>query len=139
MRAGKGKKTKRSPVYVFLPVPPRNSLCAPSHHPLLTPLPWSPALFLKSMLPFPALGQFVEEAGKRVSIHFTIAFIQTETGATNLILTVYGTRARDRKRSPAKIFQSSCVHLYATAMNSFTCYLLPQFKYKKFLTFSFMV
>ena len=139
MRAGKGKKTKRSPVSVFCSGYSPNSLRARSHHHLLAPLACSPAPFLKSVLPFPALGQFVEEAGKSVFIHFTIAFIQTERRATNLILSVYGTLARDRKRSPVKIFQSSCVHLYATAMNSFTCYLLPQFKNRKFHTFSFMV
>ena len=99
MRAGKGKKTKRSPVSIFLPITHRIR-CALV--PLLAPLACSPAPFLKSVLPFPALGQFVEEAGKSVFIHFTIAFIQTERGATNLILSVYGTLAQDRKRSPVK-------------------------------------
>ena len=97
-----GKKDEAFPCVCFSSRYSPNSLRARSHHPLLAPLACSPAPFLKSALPFPALGQFVEEAGKSVSIHFTIAFIQTERRATNLILSVYGTLARDRKRSPVK-------------------------------------
>ena len=131
-----GKKDEAFPCVCFSSRYSPNSLRARSHHPLLAPLACSPAPFLKSVLPVPALGQFVEEAGKSVSIHFTIALIQTERRATNLILSVYGTLARDRKRSPVKNLPATAT---ATAINSFTCYLLPQFKYKKFHTFSFMV
>lgn len=97
-----GKKDEAFPCVFFSSHYSPNSLCAGSHHPLLAPLAWSPAPFFKSVLSFPALGQFVEEEGKNVSIHFTIAFIQTERGATNLILSVYGTLARYRKRSHVK-------------------------------------
>lgn len=97
-----GKKDEAFPCVCFSSRYSPNSLRARSHHPLLAQLACSPAPFFKSVLPFPALGQFVEEAGKSVSIHFTIAFIQTERGATNLILSVYGTLAQDRKRSPVK-------------------------------------
>ena len=93
-----GKNDHAFPCVYFSSHYSPNSLCACSHHPLLAPLAWSPAPFLKSVLPSPAMGQFVEETGKSVSIHFTImiAFIQTERGS------VYGTLARDRTRSHVK-------------------------------------
>lgn len=104
MRAGKGKKTKRSPVSIFLPIAPRiRSALVP-----IIPY-WHHLLGLQHPFQSPcSLSQPWDSSWRRQGkvypkgIHFTIAFIQTERGATNLILSVYGTLARDRKRSPVK-------------------------------------
>ena len=139
MRAGKGIKTKRSPVSVFLPVTPRiRSALVPIipywHHLLFLQHPFLSPCSLSQ--PWDSLWR---RHGKSVSIHFTIAFIQTERGATNLILSVYGTLAWDRKRSPVKNLPEYLCTFVRNSNEQIHVLPSPQFKYKKFRTFSFMV